>query len=114
MALARRLKAMHQPKYQRDGDPRTSGPGVGVSCHPKDLDAPLRWRAPRLVFVNSMSDLFHPEVPDEFIVKVFDVMAAAGRHTFQVLTKRPQRMATLVGSGPVPLVGAAPRSVPVA
>lgn len=98
MALARRLKAMGQPKYQRDGDSRTSGPGFGVTCHPDELNAPLRWSRPRLVFVNSMSDLFHPEVPDEFIRAVFTVMAAASRHTFQVLTKRPQRMAALVGS----------------
>ena len=57
MTLARRLKAMGQPKYQNDGDPRTSGPGFAVTMHPEALAIPLRWRAPRLVFVNSMSDL---------------------------------------------------------
>lgn len=56
------------------------------------LEDPLRWRTPRRVFVNSMSDLFHPGVPDEFIEQVFDVMELAHWHTFQVLTKRPERM----------------------
>lgn len=63
-----------------------------VRCHPERLDQPLRWRKPRRVFVNSMSDLFHEDVPDEFIAAVFGVMAAASSHTFQVLTKRPERM----------------------
>jgi hypothetical protein len=63
---------------------------------PQRLDQPLRWRRPRLVFVNSMSDLFHEEVRDEFIASVFDVMAEARHHTFQVLTKRPGRMASLL------------------
>lgn len=63
-----------------------------VACHPERLDQPLRWNRPRLIFVNSMSDLFHPDVPDSFIDKVFAVMALAKHHTFQVLTKRPERM----------------------
>lgn len=63
-----------------------------VRTHAERLDAPLRWRKPRRVFVNSMSDLFHKDVPDEFIDRVFAVMALASRHTFQVLTKRPERM----------------------
>lgn len=99
LRLAGRLKAMGQAKYQRDGDPRTSGPGFGVTCHRRALDEPLTWAKPRLVFVNSMSDLFHDQVPDDFIADVFDVMACHGpiaRHTFQVLTKRPQRMAKLL------------------
>jgi hypothetical protein len=62
-------------KYQNDGDPRTSGPGFGLTVHPDALEAPLTWRKPRRVFVNSMSDLFHPDVPDDFIVHVWDVMA---------------------------------------
>jgi protein gp37 len=94
--LAARLKGMGQPKYQRDGDPRTSGPGFGVTLHEAELDTPLRWRRPRLVFVNSMSDLFHEEIPDEFIARVFAVMSLAREHTFQVLTKRPERMAKLL------------------
>lgn len=97
MTLARRLKAMGQPKYQRDGDPRTSGPGFALTLHPDTLELPLSWRDARVVFVNSMSDLFHPEVPLEFVIETFAVMAAARRHTFQVLTKRPQRMASTVG-----------------
>ncbi len=63
-----------------------------VQCHPDRLDAPLRWRKPAMVFVNSMSDLFHEDVPDAFIDRVFAVMALAPQHTFQVLTKRPERM----------------------
>ena len=63
-----------------------------VRTHPDRLDAPLRWRKPRKVFVNSMSDLFHDAVPDEFIDRVFAVMALAPQHTFQILTKRPERM----------------------
>lgn len=67
-----------------------------IRLHPARLDAPLRWRKPRLVFVNSMSDLFHELVPDEFIATVFGRMAAAHWHTFQVLTKRPERMVELL------------------
>ncbi len=63
-----------------------------VKCHPDRLERPLRWRAPRRIFVNSMSDLFHEDVPEDFIDKVFAVMASAPRHTFLVLTKRPERM----------------------
>ncbi len=63
-----------------------------VRLHPERLAAPLNWRKPRRVFVNSMSDLFHEEVPDEFIAAVFGVMAASMQHTFQILTKRPARM----------------------
>jgi protein gp37 len=96
LTLAKRLKAMGNPRYQVDGDPKTSGPGFGVTLHPDKLDEPLHWRKPRRVFVNSMSDLFHPDVPGEFIVEVYARMVAAGQHTFQVLTKRPQRMAKLL------------------
>jgi protein gp37 len=92
--LAARLKKMGAPAYQRDGDPRTSGPGFGLTLHPDKLDLPLRWRTPRRVFVNSMSDLVHPDVPDEYVARVWSVMASATRHTFQVLTKRPERMQT--------------------
>jgi len=63
-----------------------------VQCHPERLDQPLRWKRPRRIFVNSMSDLFHEAVPDEFIAQVFAVMERATVHTFQVLTKRPKRM----------------------
>lgn len=92
--LAARLKSMGQAKYQRDGDPKTSGPGFGLTLHEAELERPLRWRKPRRVFVNSMSDLFHEEVPFPFIAEVFDVMASepCEKHTFQILTKRPERM----------------------
>lgn len=63
-----------------------------VRCHEERLDLPLRWRKPRKIFVNSMSDLFHESIPFTFIEKVYDVMRSATHHTFQVLTKRPQRM----------------------
>lgn len=98
LTLAARLKAMGNPRYQRDGDRRRSGPGFGVTLHPDKLTEPLRWRTPRMVFVNSMSDLFHDDVPEGFIARVFAVMEQAGRHTFQVLTKRPARMARLMNS----------------
>ena len=63
-----------------------------VQCHAERLDQPLRWTKPRKVFVNSMSDLFHEDVPFEFIDKVFAVMVLADQHIFQILTKRPERM----------------------
>ena len=84
--LARRLRAMGSPKYAA---------GFEVALHRETLDDPLRWRQPRLVFVNSMSDLFHDAVPDAFVEAVFRTMNAASRHTFQVLTKRPERAAAL-------------------
>jgi protein gp37 len=71
---------------------KTSGPAFGLTLHPDALDLPLRQRGARTYFVNSMSDLFHEDVPDEYIAAVFGVMAAADQHTFQVLTKRPERM----------------------
>jgi protein gp37 len=97
LTLAARLKAMGQPRYQRDGDPRTSGPRLRLTLHPDKLDEPLRWRKPRMVFVNSMSDLFHEEVPDDFIDASSTMMARAPQHTFQVLTKRPERMRDFIG-----------------
>jgi protein gp37 len=102
LTLAKRLKAMGNLKYQLDGDPRTSGPGFGVAVHPETLDLPRRWRDPRVVFVNSMSDLFHAHVPDAFIKAVFDVMAETPQHTYQLLTKRPKRLARLAPAVPWP------------
>lgn len=72
--------------------------GFDVTLRPERLDQPLRWRRPRRIFVNSMSDLFHKDVPDEYIARVFAVMALAPQHTFQVLTKRPGRMRSLFTS----------------
>jgi protein gp37 len=98
LTLAARLKGMGVAAYQNDGDPRTSGPGFKLTLHPDRLDQPLRWKRPRRVFVNSMSDLFHPDVPDEFIGQVWQIMWEADQHIFQILTKRPQRMASFFGS----------------
>lgn len=102
LTLAKRLKAMGNLKYQTDGDPRTSGPGFGVSVHEDALDLPRRWRTPRIVFVNSMSDLWHARVPTDFIQRVFDVMADTPQHTYQVLTKRPIRLARMASILPWP------------
>jgi protein gp37 len=102
LTMAKRLKAMGAAKYQRDGDPRTSGPGFGVTVHPDTLTLPYRWRTPRVVFVNSMSDLFHARVPVGFVRQVFDVMAATPQHTYQLLTKRPTRLARLAPELPWP------------
>jgi protein gp37 len=95
LTLAKRLKAMGAEKYQLDGDPRTSGPGFGLAVHPSALSVPLRWREPRYVFVNSMSDLFHARVPVGFIRDVFDVIRETPRHTYQLLTKRSLRLRRL-------------------
>ncbi len=81
--MARRLKAMGQPNYSRE---------FAVTLQPHVVQAPLAWRRPRMVFVNSMSDLFHERVPASFIQEVFEVMCLARRHTFQVLTKRSERL----------------------
>jgi protein gp37 len=99
LTLAKRLKGMGQPKYQRDGDPRTSGPGFGLTVHPSAVNIPLRWRRPRKIFVNSMSDLFHKDVPDNWLADIFAVMATARQHTYQVLTKRHGRMRHLMNDG---------------
>lgn len=86
-----------------------------VKCHPEKLDIPLRWQKPRRIFVNSMSDLFHEDVPDEFINQVFEVMNQAHRHVFQVLTKRPERMLEYMSTrkwpNAVTIYGAAPLNV---
>jgi len=92
LTLAKRLKAMGNPKYQNDGDPRTSGPGFDVTVHPDALQIPYSWKRPRVVFVNSMSDLFHARVPLDFIQRVFGVMEETPHHTYQVLTKRARRL----------------------
>lgn len=96
LTLAARLKRMGNPRYQNDGNPKTSGPGFALTLHHDKIEEPLRWKKPARVFVNSMSDLFHDDVPDQFICDVFDVMRRASQHTFQVLTKRPRRMAYLL------------------
>ena len=92
MAMAARLKKMGQAKYQKDGTPPLSGPGFGVATHPAALELPYHWRTPRRIFVNSMSDLWHQDVPDGFIARVWDVMGQNQQHIYQVLTKRHARM----------------------
>lgn len=91
--MARRLKAMGQPNYRN---------GFRVTMHEHALDLPLGWKRPQTVFVNSMSDLFHEDVPVDFIRRVFDVMQRADRHLFQVLTKRSARLAELAPQLPWP------------
>lgn len=81
----KRLSAMPGTKY-------TGRKFTDVKCHENVLMEPLRWRKPRMVFVNSMGDIFHEDVPDSFIDKIFAVMALCPQHTFQILTKRPERM----------------------
>ncbi len=84
--MALRLQAMGQPNYRN---------GFEVTCHPHAVDLPLRWRKPQLIFVNSMSDLFHEDVPFEFIERVFSTMNRATWHRFQILTKRSNRLLQL-------------------
>ncbi len=81
--MAKRLQAMGVHKYRN---------GFEVTLHPDVLDAPLRWQKPQIIFVNSMSDLFHEKVPFEYVQQIFDVMRRADRHIFQVLTKRSKRL----------------------
>ncbi|WP_369043434.1 DUF5131 family protein [Streptomyces sp. Midd1] len=94
--MAKRLKAMSAAKYQTDGSPETSGPGFGVALHPETFTQPLRWKKPRTIFVNSMSDLFHDGVDTPSLHLLFGVMAATPQHTYQILTKRPARMRSLL------------------
>lgn len=91
--LAARLEAMGNPRYRN---------GFEVTLHPDQLTLPLRWKGPRKIFVNSMSDLFHEAIPDDFIKQVFDVMAKADWHVFQILTKRAERLEALAAQLPWP------------
>jgi protein gp37 len=81
--MAHRLQAMGQANYRN---------GFKLTLHPHALELPLRWKTPQMIFVNSMSDLFHKDVPLGFILKTFDVMRQANWHKFQVLTKRSTRL----------------------
>jgi protein gp37 len=83
------------------GNPRYRN-GFAVTLHPDLLTLPLRWTQPRLIFVNSMSDLFHEAIPEELIHRVFEVMGQADWHIFQILTKRAERLATLAPYLPWP------------
>ncbi|MCW5724228.1 MAG: DUF5131 family protein [Maricaulaceae bacterium] len=94
MRMAARLEAMGVEKYV--GTTRKSGQRYvwtgKIKLDEAALDTPLKWRKPRMIFVNSMSDLFHPDVPVEFIERVWSVMRRTPHHTYQILTKRPERM----------------------
>ena len=81
--MAMRLKAMGTRGYEN---------GFDVTLHPHALEKPLKMKKPQIIFVNSMSDIFHEKIPDEFIIEIFEVMNRAYWHTFQVLTKRPKRL----------------------
>ena len=81
--MAKRLKVMGQPNYAN---------GFEVTLQRHALDRPRKWKKPQRIFVNSMSDLFHEDVPEEFIHDVFQVMRETGRHRYQVLTKRSDRL----------------------
>ena len=82
--MALRLKAMGQARYAN---------GFRVTCHDDVVERPLTWKKPQIIFVNSMGDLFHEDVPFEFIQRVFDTMAKCPQHIFQILTKRSVRLA---------------------
>ncbi len=84
--MAFRLKAMGTKGYEN---------GFEVTLQPHQLDKPLKLKKPQMIFVNSMSDIFHENVPDDYILKIFEIMNKAHWHTFQVLTKRPQRLESL-------------------
>lgn len=84
--LALRLQSMGNPRYKN---------GFKITLHPDQIELPLKWKKPRMVFVNSMSDLFHEEIPFEFIEEVFKTMIKAKQHTFQVLTKRSENLLKL-------------------
>lgn len=87
--LAKRLKAMGNKRYENE---------FKVTVHPDLFSRPLEWKKPRMIFVNSMSDLFHEDIDDKTILQLFEVMNKADWHTFQVLTKRPERLQKLSAS----------------
>jgi len=100
MRMAARLEAMGVDKYKgltRKSGGRSVWTGK-VNCDDNSLSAPLKWKSPKKIFVNSMSDLFHENVPSGFILKVWQVMEATPQHTYQILTKRPDRMRTILAA----------------
>jgi|SRR5215217_322686 len=106
MRMAARLEAMGVEKYTgttRKSGGRAKWTGKIVLDHAA-LQTPVAWARPRKVFVNSMSDLFHPDVPAEFIRQVWTTMAATPRHTYQILTKRPERMAEVLQEANFPVL----------
>ena len=91
--MALRLQKMHRPRYEN---------GFAVTLHHDLIDLPRRWKKPRRIFVNSMSDLFHEDVPAEFIAQVFNTINLVPRHTFQILTKRPENALAMAHRLPWP------------
>ena len=91
--MARRLQAMGLAGYAG---------GFSVAIHEEALKLPIRWRRPRMIFVNSMSDLFHEDVPEAFLRRIFDVMTKTPWHRYQILTKRAERLSRLAPSLPWP------------
>jgi protein gp37 len=91
--MALRLQAMGQPNYRN---------GFNVTIHRHMLELPLKWRNPRKIFVNSMGDMFHRLVPDNFVAECFSVMEKAAQHQFQLLTKRPSRLQQMACDLPWP------------
>lgn len=91
--LAARLQAMGNPRYTN---------GFEITLHQDQLYLPLRWKQPRKIFVNSMSDLFHDNIPDEFIFRAFEIMEKANWHLFQILTKRAERLEEIAPKLPWP------------
>lgn len=91
--LALRLRKMRNRRYQN---------GFSVTLHPDQLNLPLRWTKPKMIFVNSMSDLFHEAVPESHILRAFEVMQKANWHIFQILTKRAERLSRLAPALPWP------------
>ncbi|CAN5488885.1 DUF5131 family protein [soil metagenome] len=91
LAFAERFRGVPNHPYEQ---------GFDLRLWPERLKMPLKWKKPRRIFVNSMSDLFHADIPDEFIIEIFDTMAKADWHIFQILTKRPQRLSRLAKSLP--------------
>ncbi len=98
MRMAARLQSMGHEKYIGLTQPSKRGAvwTDKVRCHEDSVKIPFNWKKPRRVFVNSMSDLFHPDVPNDFVARIWEVMEATPQHHYQILTKRPQRMATLL------------------
>ena len=91
--LAERLKAMGSYRYRN---------GFNVTLQEDLVELPLSWKTPKVIFVNSMSDLFHKDIPDDFIAKIFNTMVKAHWHTFQILTKRSERLVTIGQNLPWP------------
>lgn len=91
--MSNRLRAMSNPRYAN---------GFELTLHDDLLSLPLRWKKPRRIFVNSMSDLFHEQVPEPFLAGCFETMSQARWHTFQILTKRPERAAAIANQLPWP------------